>query len=162
MVEGVKGISSDLGDGNVSPLPVREFRPEPFVLTKTEWAADNREPIFRRKRILATNTILFQVPKGKTLYITNAFMTGQNPTATVDFCRIYIGGITGAAASDSTDENTILMLELGLSSNVGETRGGTSIVISYPMPIKVSLESAVVADRDQAATTQAGFIGYLE
>ena len=154
-------VKAKLGESSVVPPFVREFRPEPFSLTKSEWAADNRErAIGTGNRGSAGSTTMFTVPNGKTLYITNSFLSLTNTGGGAAFLVAAInikGGATG-----SNDGNIISIQGTNLSTFTG-IRQGEHLALSYPMPIKVGANEAVhVTISAAGASVLGGFVGYLE
>ena len=134
-------LNADLGESNVVPVPTREFRPEPFTPTKSEWAADNREVVIDNIR---SSGALFTVPNNKILYITHIYLSGSQIAA------------ANANASISIDGKRILRLFLGALT--GTTDSG-HLAFSFTMPIKVRQN---VTFNNGISNAEGGFVGYLE
>jgi len=154
-------VKADLGKSPVVPPFVREFRPEPFSLTKSEWAADNRELVRRNSsRGSAGSTTLFTVPNNKTLYITNSYVSLVIISSGAAF---IIGAINVEGGSTGADNGNIIS---AISSNISTSTGvrlGQNISISHQMPVKVRGNEVVFLTLDTAgASVLGGFVGYLE
>lgn len=148
----VDELDPGLGESPVIPEPIREFRPEPFMQTKAEWAADNREQILAHDSFSSTTTI-YTVPNGRVLYITSASMALLDPVS-LD---------TGQNASMEIGARRARILTVSSGTGLHPTPDvpyGGSISITYPMPIKV--RSGEFIRVVTSASTVACFQGYLE
>lgn len=66
---------SDLGETNKSLVYRKEFRPEDFVRTKNEHAADFKVNIVASGDAANGNLTLYSVPKGRVFYLTSFLLT---------------------------------------------------------------------------------------
>lgn len=104
-----------LGTSDVVPEQTREYRPEPFGLTKNEWAVDNRELItISNSRSSAGTTTLYVVPSGKTLYVTSIALYGYTYGISTGIKLIDLhsdmytaGSLLGIYFTDDKQQNTI-------------------------------------------------------
>lgn len=150
----VEGIEPGLGEDAKAIVPVREFRPEPFSRTKSEWAADgNRQQIIRNVSVSTTAT-LFTVPIGQTLFITSAYVSLLDP-ATLDS-----GNSVGLEIG--TQRNKLLVCTASSTINTTGNSGNVgNIANNFPMPIRVE-QGDIVRVVGGGLSIEAGFQGYLE
>ena len=121
-----------------------------FVKDWKEFQSLEGEQIFRsaRDEIGATSKTLFTVPKNKTLFITNCFLS--------------IDGLGNIATSTriSITENDFDLLVIN-QSGVAEARVNNCLATSYPMPIKVNENETVKLIVGSIHEASGGFVGFL-
>ena len=149
-------VEAELGKSAVVPPFVREFRPEPFSLTKSEWAADNREFVQISGGQTGSGNV-FTVPEGnKNFYITNASLTSFN-ASTVSAS----GGAMRIANASGTTRVGIIFIQLPIAI-VGAVAPITSISQAFNMPIKAMGGEIIRITGGASVTSGFAIHGYLE
>jgi len=147
-------VKTNLGKSRVVPPSVREFRPEPFVLTKSEWAADNREQVMERANFLTTTnsggTDIFTVPEGKTLYVIAANVSGASNET--------VAGSTPEVRIILSGNSDIRLIQVALTL----TPSSNAASITYSMPLKFRAGDTLRLSQSRQIHGAAVIIGYLE
>lgn len=155
-------VPTDLGTASTALLKSVEARPEDFIPTKAEWSADgNRELIYRSLNNSSSvgASVLFTVPKGKTLFITSAYVSGSTlPTTTASFGSSWVA-INIDGSSVPILEVTLPRTNSGVANN--DSLAGSSS-LSYPMPIKANENQQIRLQSNGNLRKAGGFQGYLE
>ncbi len=126
-------------------------KPPEFVMSWTEWAADNL--LFAQGRAVQTNVgtiTLFTVPDKQTLFVTSAAVSCESSVATPG----QEGGINLLNRSGGV-VSLLMAIQLPASGNA-------AIANSFPMPIKV--EEGGIVELSSSITpghTRATFQGFL-
>jgi hypothetical protein len=148
----VDGVVDTLGSSNVPAEESKEFRPQEFVKTWSEWAVQNREQLIRTAtRTGSGNTTMYSVPVGRKLIITAAWVSGR-AVATAGRSVIFV---TNKGFPGGVDKFTLIDAELAVNSN-------NSNSISLSQPIIVDAEDDIVLSTGATQTGFGGFVGWLE
>jgi len=121
-----------------------------FIKTWSEWASQNEERAIANSFLVNNNTkTIFTVPKGKTLFITSAYLAIENHGAT------------------STARTAVLVEAASFNEILSITAAGTSSnahSLNFTHPIKIEEEEIIQLVPDSgfaSARAVAGFRGFL-
>jgi len=136
-------------NGKVLDKNVLAPLPKDFVKDEKEWASRNRDQVLISKTYTGSGTtIIHTVPKGKTFFLTNCWISGVNVTAAVGFVSLTISQL-----------NTILV-----GIEVPATTGNNFGNMTFNMPIKLEEGMIIVMSNFGlgGSVTRAGIYGWVE
>lgn len=143
------------GDSKASLQFRRELRPEGFIKTWAEWAAIDRQQIWRNGlRTSNGTTVLFTVPQGHQLFITSAYINAQVKVGTGNSGSYFL------ETNEKVGQNMIFSIFL----TDGVQAAKTGLALSFPMPLIIQSGVSVQLRTSESLAfgAAAGFHGWLE
>ena len=128
-------------------------QPTEFVRNWIEWVTENRVQIIRDVTEGTSSSVLFTVPKGETLFITTAEISGTMTSTSGINSRhadISITSIGGAV------ERRIIIVQFDASALASSSNS-----LSFPMPIMVEENKSVRIDITSTMRASGGFTGFV-
>jgi len=126
-----------VGESNVPltrDLKFQEKETKPFIKTKSEWAADNRQQIIERGLSITAADDFFTVPDNQILFITGFTAAWQ-----------YNGGVAGhtalnlSARNPAGGDSVFLVFQTSFSGDADSS----SYAMDFSMPLKINPNSVM-------------------
>ena len=146
--------------GKVQEIPLTyQSGTKLFEPSRAEWSADNKEALNMGTGAVGTAiTVIYEVPKGKTAYITSALITGHLMSYPAAPAASWLNFI-------SFNEGIIIAIRLGQGNNTTATGypcPSSSVSLTFPIPIKVKGNQQIVLQTKTDCYVNGYIFGWIE